>query len=138
MTVQLVVPRSHSSTPLLDLAEAASLRAFTRSISTRKSPTAKPYSAPRRATWIAYALATSVFVGVHPVFTHVPPNLWRSITATVLPARANRAARGGPAWPVPIMIASKCFIVVLNVPPYLDVPVFGCLFGRRTVLPRDT
>src|SRR3954447_20965568 len=47
---------------------------------------------------------------MHPVFTQVPPNLWRSIMATVLPALANRAARDGPAWPVPIMIASKCFI----------------------------
>jgi hypothetical protein len=83
MTVQFVVPRSHSSTPLLDLAEAASSRAFTRFISPRISPTANPYSAPRRATWIAEALATSVFVGVHPVSTHVPPNLWRSIIATV-------------------------------------------------------
>src|SRR6476469_5706840 len=47
---------------------------------------------------------------MHPVFTQVPPNLLRSIMATVLPAPAKRAARDGPAWPVPIMIASKCFI----------------------------
>src|SRR5580692_3852750 len=45
---------------------------------------------------------------MHPVFTQVPPNLSRSIIATVLPAPANRAAMGGPAWPVPIIIASKC------------------------------
>src|ERR1700683_3070304 len=115
MTVQFVVRRSDSSTPLLDVAEAASLRAFTLFISTRTSPTAKPNSAPRRATWMAYALATRVFVGTHPVFTHVPPNLWRSIIATVLPAPANRRASDGPAWPVPMMIASKCFISVNSV-----------------------
>src|SRR5437868_2683401 len=45
---------------------------------------------------------------MHPVLTHVPPNLWRSIMATAIPALANRAASGGPACPVPIMIASKC------------------------------
>src|SRR5215469_13375681 len=53
---------------------------------------------------------------MHPVFTQVPPNLWRSMMATVLPAPANRAARDGPAWPVPMMIASTCFILVR--PPY--------------------
>src|SRR5215469_1923436 len=117
MTVQFLSPRNHSSTPLVDRPTTSSLRALTRFISTRTSPlTTKPYSAPRRATWIASALATSVFVGVHPVFTQVPPNLSRSIIATVLPAPANRTARGGPAWPVPIMIASKCFMGVLNVP----------------------
>jgi hypothetical protein len=54
---------------------------------------------------------------MHPVFTQVPPNLWRSIIATVFPAAANRAASDGPAWPVPIMSASKCFIIVVGVPP---------------------
>src|ERR1700719_2447048 len=109
MTVQFLSPRNHSSTPLFDRPDTSSLRAFTRFISTRTSPLiAKPYSAPRRATWAAYALAMRVFVGIHPVFTQVPPNLWRSIIATVIPAFANRAARDGPACPVPIMIASKC------------------------------
>src|SRR5262249_12799195 len=87
----------------------SSLRALTRFMSTRTSPLkTRPYSAPRRATWAAYALAMSVFVGVHPVFTQVPPNLWRSMMATDMPAATNRAAKDGPAWPVPIMIASKC------------------------------
>src|SRR5580698_8966383 len=108
MTLQFLSPRNHSSTPRLDRPEISSLRALTRFISTRTSPlTTKPYSAPRRATWAAYALAMSVFVGMHPVFTHVPPNLWRSIMATDMPAAANRAAKDGPAWPVPMMIASK-------------------------------
>src|SRR5258705_494859 len=109
MTVQFLSPRNRSSTPLFDRPEILSLRALTRFISTRTSPlTVKPYSAPRRATCAAYALATSVFVGIHPVLTHVPPNLWRSIIATVMPAAANRSARGGPALPVPMMMASKC------------------------------
>src|SRR4051812_19093309 len=78
-------------------------------MSTRTSPsTAKPYSAPRRATCAAYALATRALVGMHPVFTHVPQNLGLQTTATAIPAVANRAAKGGPAWPVPMMIASKC------------------------------
>src|SRR6185369_9108544 len=109
MTLQFSSPLNLSSTPLFDRPETSSLRALTRFISTRTSPLAtKPYSAPRRATCAAYALATSVFVGMHPVFTHVPPNLWRSIMATSMPAAANRAAKDGPAWPVPMMIASKC------------------------------
>src|ERR1700734_1414656 len=123
MTVQFAVPRSHSSTPLLDVAEAASLRALMRFTSTLKSPMEKPNSAPRRARWIAYALPTSVFVGTHPVFTHVPPNLWRSIIATVLSAPANRAAKDGPAWPVPIMIASKCFILEAVLAVFTIAPI---------------
>ena len=54
----------------------ASLRAFTLFISTPTLPfTLKPYSPPRRATCAAYALAMSVFVGMQPVFTQVPPNV---------------------------------------------------------------
>src|SRR5687767_4346904 len=60
----------------------------------------------------AYALAIRVFVGVQPSFTHVPPNLWRSITATLRPAAANLAASAGPAWPVPTTIASNDAFVV--------------------------
>ena len=109
MTVQFFSPHNHPSTPLFDRPEISSFRALTRFISTRTSPlTTKPYSAPRQAVWAAYAQATSVFVGMQPVFTHVPPNLWRSIMATVIPASVHRAANDGPAWPVPMMIASKC------------------------------
>jgi hypothetical protein len=43
---------------------------------------------------------------VHPVLTHVPPNRARSITATCIPRAAIRRASEGPAWPVPMMIAS--------------------------------
>ncbi len=61
----------------------------------------------------AYALAIRVFVGVQPSFTHVPPNLWRSITAPLRPAAANLAASAGPAWPVPTTMASNdAFVVV--------------------------
>src|SRR5882724_5653555 len=115
MTLQFLSPRIQSSTPLFDRPETASLRAFTRFISTFTLPlTSKPYSAPRRATCAAYALATIVLVGMHPVFTQVPPNLWRSMMATVFPADENRAARDGPAWPVPMMIASKRFMQLVR------------------------
>ena len=50
-----------------------SLRAFTRAMSTVNAATSKPKSAPRRASWIARALATSVFVGTQPMLTQVPP-----------------------------------------------------------------
>ena len=53
------------------------------------------------------ALATSVFVGMQPVLTQVPPTFPRSMMATLMPAPASRAAREGPAWPVPMTIASK-------------------------------
>src|SRR4249920_206928 len=109
MTLQLVSSLNDFSTPVFDRPATSSLRALTRFMSTRTLPfIVKPYSAPLRATWAAYALAMSVFVGIQPVFTQVPPNLWRSIMATVMPAAANRAAKAGPAWPVPMMIVSKC------------------------------
>ncbi len=42
-------------------------------------PVPMPYSAPRRETRAAYALATRVLVGMHPELTHVPPTSLRSI-----------------------------------------------------------
>ena len=71
------------------------------------SPVPMPYSAPRRATWAACALATSVLVGMQPELTQVPPTSLRSITATVWPASVSLPASGGPAWPAPTMIASN-------------------------------
>src|SRR5262249_47307617 len=50
--------------------------------------------------------ATSVFVGMQPVLTHVPPKRPRSTTATLCPAADRRAARKGPDCPVPMTIAS--------------------------------
>ena len=44
-------------------------------------------------------LATSVFVGVQPTLTHVPPKRLRSMIAVLKPAPANREASVGPAWP---------------------------------------
>ena len=38
----------------------------------------------------------SVFVGMQPVFTHVPPKNFRSTMATVCPALARRFASDGP------------------------------------------
>jgi hypothetical protein len=46
-------------------------------------------------------------VGVQPVFTQVPPKCLRSITATLRPAATRRRASEGPAWPVPMTIASN-------------------------------
>src|SRR5215471_2295781 len=53
-------------------------------------------------------------VGVQPVLTQVPPTRWRSITATFIPAPAKRNAKDGPAWPVPMMIASKSGMTSLS------------------------
>ena len=48
----------------------------------------------------------SVLVGMQPVFTQVPPKSLRSISATDIPAAVSRPAKGGPAWPAPMMRAS--------------------------------
>src|SRR5271155_5437683 len=48
-----------------------------------------------------------VLVGIQPVLTQVPPNSFRSITATDIPAAVSRPASGGPACPAPMTIASK-------------------------------
>jgi hypothetical protein len=56
------------------------------------------------------------------VLTQVPPNRWRSIIATAIPAPVSRPAREGPAWPAPMMIASKVLLMApLSVDPN-DVP----------------
>src|ERR1044071_5141471 len=55
-----------------------------------------------------------VLVGVQPSFTQVPPNLSRSTTATFIPAPPRRAARAGPAWPVPTMMASKRVVMPVS------------------------
>ncbi len=77
-------------------------------MSTVTSPaTRTPKRAASRAIHAARALATRVFVGVHPSFTHVPPSARLSIRATFRPARASRAASEGPACPAPMTIASS-------------------------------
>src|SRR6516225_4450862 len=53
-------------------------------------------------------------VGVQPVLTQVPPTRWRSTTATFIPAPARRNAKDGPAWPVPMIIASKSGMTTLS------------------------
>jgi hypothetical protein len=45
-------------------------------------------------------------VGMQPVLTQVPPKTLRSMTATFMPAPARRESHVGPAWPVPMTIAS--------------------------------
>jgi len=47
-------------------------------------------------------------VGVQPVLMQVPPNNLRSMMATLRPACVRRPASEGPAWPAPMMMASKC------------------------------
>ena len=98
--------------PLLDSpARVADDRIFPRLDSSfRRGPCrrcSRPDSELRCATKAARALATRAFVGMHPVFTQVPPKLFRSMTATRMPAFARRTTSEGPAWPVPMTIASK-------------------------------
>ena len=65
-----------------------------------------PYSAPCLATCAARALAISVFVGMQPTLTQVPPTRLRSRMAVLRPEAARRTASAGPACPVPMTIAS--------------------------------
>src|SRR5712691_9796204 len=86
----------------------ASLRALTLAMSTPTGPpTTTPNPAAWRATWAARALATRVLVGMQPTLTQVPPNRLRSMMAVFMPASVRRAASGGPAWPVPMTMASN-------------------------------
>src|SRR5260221_8993457 len=95
----------------------ASLRALTRAMSTPTGPgTVMPKSAARRATWAVRALATRVLVGMQPTLTQVPPNSLRSMMAVFIPASVRRAASGGPAWPVPMMMASNRVVMAWLLP----------------------
>ncbi len=105
-------PRSIDSTPERDWPEMASLRALTAFMSTTGAPAETPNREARRTVSAAAALATSVFVGMQPVLTQVPPMAPRSTIATFMPAAERRAASAGPACPVPMMIASYCMPVV--------------------------
>src|SRR5689334_13228019 len=111
MTVRFAVCSNQPLSPSCDSATIASLRAFTFAMSTRTSPPIfTPYSPALRATCAARALAMRVFVGMHPLLTHVPPSSFRSMIAVLRPDCARRTARDGPACPAPMTIASK-FIV---------------------------
>src|SRR5262245_42786753 len=68
-----------------------------------------------------------VLVGMQPVFTHVPPNRWRSMMATFMPAAARPRARLGPAWPVPMMMASKCRVMAAFAPPERLCPEYAAI-----------
>src|SRR5277367_1641616 len=48
---------------------------------------------------------------MQPVLTQVPPKSLRSIKPTDIPAAVSRPAKGGPAWPAPIMRASWVFVM---------------------------
>src|SRR5262249_39620704 len=73
-----------------------------------------PNSAPRRATCAARALAISVLVGMQPLLTQVPPTSLRSMIAVLRPALPRRTASAGPAWPVPMTIASNSRVMRLS------------------------
>jgi hypothetical protein len=48
---------------------------------------------------------------MQPVLTQVLPNRWRSMIATDMPAADSRLASPGPAWPVPMMMASYFWLM---------------------------
>ena len=76
----------------------ASLRALTAGMSTRGAcATITPQFAAVRATCAARALAISVFVGMQPLLTQVPPKRLRSMIAVLRPDCARRTASDGPA-----------------------------------------
>src|SRR5207248_3400855 len=129
--------RSHFSRPLVERCTRASFLALTRTGSTFTGPEiSTPYSAALRASRATYALATRVLVGVQPLFTQVPPNLPRSMMATRVPALARRSARAGPAWPVPMMMASYAFMgLVLHRLPCREGPeLTGTSRGGRVAV----
>ncbi len=68
--------------------------------------TTTPQPPLARTTCAARALAISVFVGMQPLLTQVPPNNLRSMIAVLRPALASLTASGGPACPVPMTMAS--------------------------------
>src|SRR5947199_4816445 len=49
---------------------------------------------------------------MQPLLMHVPPKRFRSMIATFIPAPVRRFASVGPAWPVPMMIASNRMLIV--------------------------
>ena len=59
------------------------------------------------ATWRASAAASSALDGTHPVFTHVPPNVPRSIITTDFPSVVARIAAANAAPPDPITARSN-------------------------------
>src|SRR5215467_7845861 len=73
---------------------------------------------------------------MQPVFTQVPPNLSRSMMATVLPAAENRAASEGPAWPVPMMMAANGFMPSERTFD-TKLALFRGFFGCLSLLARD-
>src|SRR5215831_13183634 len=64
---------------------------------------------------------------MQPVLTQVPPNDLRSMIATLRPAATRRPANEGPAWPVPMMIAS--YLVI-------GFPSIAINKGRDETMPR--
>src|SRR5881398_2336446 len=73
---------------------------------------------------------------MQPLLTQVPPNRLRSIITTFIPVPASRTARGAPAWPVPITIAS--YLVAIGIPPLglQSSTIFTVPTGRGELLTR--
>src|SRR5437868_1802397 len=68
----------------------------------------------------------------------VPPKKPRSITATLRPAAAKRRASEGPAWPVPITMASNSDMALIpycRSPDRMGVPVSVQFRSRSTNIP---
>src|SRR5712691_2752993 len=63
------------------------------------------------ASWRAAAAASSALDGTHPVFTHVPPTVPRSIISTEAPASRAVMAAANAAPPDPMIARSYCMIV---------------------------
>jgi hypothetical protein len=55
---------------------------------------------------------------MQPTFTQVPPNNFRSMTATFIPAPASLPAKDGPDCPVPMIIASYFAVMESTSCPY--------------------
>src|SRR5580698_9306949 len=70
-------------------------------------------------------------VGVQPLLTQVPPNLPCSTIPTRMPWPARRAASDGPAWPMPITMASN--LALMAEPPVRG----GAAAGALPPGPRD-
>src|SRR5207302_9650543 len=71
---------------------------------------------------------------MQPLLTQVPPTRLRSIIATFIPVPASRTARDGPAWPVPITIASHLAAIGIPPPGLGSAAIFRVTTSRREVL----
>ena len=95
---------SPCSTPFCDGACTASLRVTFYIDADIASHHTKVAASPREIGGIS--TGDQSLRGDAASVAQVPPKRWRSIIATLRPAAVRRYASGGPACPVPMMIAS--------------------------------